>query len=120
MKFTYIRYWGAFTNDDNSYIGPGYSGHPDVLNNLTAQDRVGYGPIPAGEYTITEIRADDPHTGRISCLLEPAPENKMYGRSGFRIHGDNPEGNHTASDGCIISPHLVRIQFKVGDVITVV
>jgi hypothetical protein len=29
----------------------------------------------------------------------------MFGRSGFRIHGDNASANHTASDGCIIAGH---------------
>jgi hypothetical protein len=34
----------------------------------------------------------------------------MFGRSGFLIHGDNAEMNHTASDGCIILSHDIREQ----------
>jgi hypothetical protein len=34
--------------------------------------------------------------------LTPDPSNEMFGRSAFFIHGDNPQLNHTASDGCII------------------
>lgn len=120
MKYTYNRYWGAFYNPDGSYHGPGYSGHPEYLNNPAFSNKVGQGPIPAGFYTITEIIADDPHTGILSCVLQPDSTNKMYGRSGFRIHGDNPAGNHSASDGCIITPHDVRTDFVVGDEVQVI
>jgi Protein of unknown function (DUF2778) len=120
MKYTYNRYWGAFYNPDNSYYGPGYSGQPGFMNDPSNESIIGRGPLPAGLYTITQIISDDPHTGILSCVLEPASTNKMYGRSGFRIHGDNQKNNHSASDGCIITPHDVREKFVVGDQIEVV
>ncbi len=32
----------------------------------------------------------------------------MFGRFAFRIHGDNAQMNHTASDGCIIAALPIR------------
>ena len=40
--------------------------------------------------------------------LDPFPSNDMYGRSGFYIHGDNPRGDKSASEGCIILARPIR------------
>jgi hypothetical protein len=48
------------------------------------------------------------HTGEYSMPLTPDLANAMYGRSGFRCHGDNPERNESASEGCIVLPYLGR------------
>jgi len=40
--------------------------------------------------------------------LDPVAPFTAYGRTLLRIHGDNFEGNQTASDGCIILPRFVR------------
>ena len=53
---------------------------------------------------------DSPRTGVRTIILEPDPANRMFGRSGFRIHGDNAHANRTASDGCIIAGHAVDRQ----------
>ena len=50
---------------------------------------------------------DSPHTGLATIILEPDPANQMFGRSGFRIHGDTSEADQTASDGCIIAGHAL-------------
>jgi hypothetical protein len=42
--------------------------------------------------------------------LEPDPTNEMFGRGDFLIHGDNSEGNFSASEGCIILAHDVRVK----------
>jgi hypothetical protein len=68
------------------------------------QDQQDVGPLPQGRY-MTALVADSPRTGLATIILDPDPANQMFGRSGFRIHGDNAAANHTASDGCIIAGH---------------
>ncbi len=86
----------------------GYSGNGADINNPTAEGEEGHGPIPAGGYTMGPWFDDTGGKGPIVTRLIPDPENVMDGRSGFMIHGDNIQMNHTASDGCIILPHFAR------------
>ena len=51
-----------------------------------------------------------PRTGQATIILDPDPVNQMFGRAGFRIHGDNGAANRTASDGCIIAGHTLDRQ----------
>jgi Protein of unknown function (DUF2778) len=88
-------------------VGQGYSGHGEGLNNLALCNDLGVGPLPTGTYSIGPP-ADNPHVGLFAMRLTPDPSNEMFGRSGFFIHGDNPQLNHTASDGCIILANPIR------------
>jgi hypothetical protein len=81
-----------------------YAGHGAGINNPLMQNQHDIGPLPQGLYGMTAL-IDSPHTGVATIILEPDPANTMFGRSGFRIHGDNPAANRTASDGCIIAGH---------------
>ncbi len=81
-----------------------YAGHGSGVNNPAMQDQHDIGPLPQGRYTMSAL-IDSPHTGLATIILDPDPANQMFGRSGFRIHGDNAAANHTASDGCIIAGH---------------
>ena len=72
---------------------------------------VDHGPLPVGIYTMGPWYDDKPgptSKGPIVTRLTPSPENEMYGRSGFMIHGDNDAMNHTASDGCLVAGHGYR------------
>ena len=121
-KYFYWRYWGIFISKDprvsaimpiqNPIIGIGYSGHGAVLNEPTYDDEIAIGCLPAGLYTITST---DNEKGPLTHHLTPDPQNNMKSRSGFLNHGDNTAANHTASDGCIVSPYWTRSIFKVGD-----
>ena len=82
----------------------GYAGHGAGVNNPAVQNQHDVGPLPQGRYTMTAL-FDSPHTGLATIVLDPDSGNQMFGRSGFRIHGDNAAANHTASDGCIIAGH---------------
>jgi len=82
----------------------GYAGHGPGLNDPAFQNQHDIGPLPQGRYTMTAL-IDSPHTGLATIILDPDPANHMFGRSGFRIHGDNGAANQTASDGCIIAGH---------------
>lgn len=94
-----------------------YSGHGAGLGNPRLESLHGIGPIPAGRWRIAHWY-DHPHLG--PCVAELIPSyDSLHGglawtfdRSAFRIHGDNPHLNHTASDGCIIVPHSPREQLR--------
>ena len=127
MKCYYNRYWGSFTKanpfvESTDYsaelIGYGYSGQPTFLNDIHKENLQNIGPLPAGMYTITDVY-DDPKRGDHTCTLTPMPGTKLYGRSGFLIHGDTATESHDASDGCIVAPLWMRQLFKIGDVLEV-
>jgi hypothetical protein len=82
-----------------------YAGHGAGLNNPALQDQHDVGPLPQGRYKMTALVVNSPHTGFATIILDPDAANQMFGRSGFRIHGDNAAANQTASDGCIIAGH---------------
>lgn len=79
-----------------------YCGHGTGLNNPEMERVSCVGPLPAGLYNMLSI-VDSPHTGKATIILEQS-SGLSYGRSGFRIHGDNGKGDFSASEGCIIKP----------------
>lgn len=98
---------GELLNQNDIHVGTGYAGHGEGLNNPAMTGTPDVGPLPPGTYHIGP-HEDNPHVGRFAMRLTPDAKNKMFGRSGFFIHGDNPKLNHSASDGCIILPRSVR------------
>ena len=100
---------------DGLFMGRGYSGHapngrgvaPDGINNPALESDHDVGPIPRGYYVIGNF-FDDPEKGPVVAHLNPYLETNTFGRSGFMLHGDNPNGNETASLGCIIMGHSIR------------
>ena len=107
MSWTFQISSGAFLNLNNIEVAKGYAGHGQGLNNPAMCNVPDVGPLPPGKYKIGS-HEDNPHVGKFAMRLTPDPGNDMYGRAGFFIHGDNPQMNHTASDGCIILPLPVR------------
>lgn len=107
--WTYSQSTGEFSHD-GQFEGTGYSGTGIGRNRPSAQQIEGVGPIPQGLYTIGQPY-DDPHLGPCVMHLDPAPGTNDFGRSLFRMHGNNKAND--ASHGCIIlSPsirHLVAI-----------
>ena len=101
--YTYRQSTGMLLRD-GVLVLTGYAGHGAGINNPTLQDQHDVGPLPQGSYSMTAL-IDSPHTGLATIILDPNPANQMFGRSGFRIHGDNNSADHTASDGCIIAGH---------------
>lgn len=88
-----------------------YSGHGPGLNNPAMQSAHGIGPLPVGLWRITAW-VDHPVVGAMVSHLLPISVAKLYGRDGFFIHGDNKSANHTASDGCIIMDHTLRLAVR--------
>lgn len=97
---------GELTAPDGLFEGTGYSGKEGLWrNNPATVDVVAHGPIPPGEYNIGPAHAS-PNTGPMTMDLDPLPGTNVFGRSLFRIHGDNK--NHDASHGCVILGPTIR------------
>lgn len=113
MPWSYSQSSGALSHDD-VFVGTGYSGKGEGLDNPDLQNVPDVRPIPEGTYTIGPAFTH-PGKGPVVMALEPDPSNQMFGRSGFLIHGDNFKMNHTASDGCIILSRPIREQIDGSD-----
>jgi hypothetical protein len=98
---------------DGKYIATGYAGGGPGKNIPEAQANHSVGPLPRGRYT---IGAPEEGHGGYTLRLHPHPENQMFGRSGFLIHGDKISTPGTASQGCIILPRAIRMMiWESGD-----
>ena len=109
--WTYQISTGKILDPSSQLLGIGYSGNGASLNNPLDTRIADHGPLPVGIYTMGPWYDDKPgptSKGPIVTRLTPSPENEMYGRSGFMIHGDNDAMNHTASDGCLVAGHGYR------------
>lgn len=87
------------------FEGTGYSGHGLGRNNPEAQELPNTGPIPQGRYQIGSAY-EHPHLGPCVMNLDPINGTNTFGRSAFRIHGDN--ARHDASQGCVILGPSIR------------
>ncbi len=106
--WTYSQSSGTLTAPDGSVVGHGYSGRGGGLNNPQAENEPDIGPIPQGQWNIGPFFDDPGGKGPIVAHVTPSPQTEAFGRSGFMIHGDNSEANHTASEGCIILARPLR------------
>jgi hypothetical protein len=106
--WTYLQSSGDLWHGDPEPVCSGYSGHDAGKNNPDMQDVHDVGPIPQGKYTITGPPFDSPGHGPFVMRLVPDPQNEMFGRSGFLMHGDSIEHPGAASEGCIIMPRAIR------------
>lgn len=92
----------------STYLGTGWSGREEGYNNSSMQDKHDIGPIPKGLYHMSPP-ATDPKLGPYAIRLTPDSGNKMFGRSGFFIHGASIAHPSESSHGCIILPYSLRI-----------
>jgi hypothetical protein len=107
MTWTYSQRTGMLKHNGSS-ITQGYSGFGAGKDKPEMEKVRNIGPIPKGKYTMIELIPHHPHTGSYSIRLLPDSNNKMYGRSGFLIHGDSIKNPGTASNGCIILKLVYR------------
>jgi hypothetical protein len=96
---------GALIREEK-VVAFGYSGNGEGKNNPLMQAAVAVGPIPEGEWSITEMIAHYGTHGPFVLRLEP--KGDALGRAGFLIHGDSISNPGTASLGCIILPRTIR------------
>jgi hypothetical protein len=105
--WTYRINDGTMTRDGLSFVGYSGAGHDraEGRNNPDMQHEIGVGPIPVGTYEIGM-----PHysaqTGPYTMNLDPLPGTNTFGRTLFRIHGNNAQND--ASHGCVILPPNAR------------
>lgn len=104
MTWTYSQSTGDLMLDGD-FQTRGYSGTGHGRNNPDMQDVQGVGPIPQGTYQIGQAY-DHPHLGLCVMNLEPRSGTNTFGRSLFRIHGNNAEND--ASHGCIVIEPATR------------
>lgn len=105
MTWTYRQSTGELLQDD-TFEGTGYSGTGEGHNNPDMQDVHDVGPLPTGTYKIGAAYDDIGALGPCVMALEPSEDMETFGRSAFRIHGDNVQ--HDASHGCIILGPAIR------------
>jgi hypothetical protein len=112
MSWFYDQSSGELRHN-GEFEGTGYSGTGNGRNNPSAQDLPNTGPIPQGKYHIGPAYAH-PHLGPCVMNLDPIEGTNTFGRSLFRIHGDN--ARHDASEGCIIlGPSIRKLIAASGD-----
>ena len=107
---------GMIKAPSGAFLGTGYSGNGQGLNNPAMENVHNIGPIPRGAYYIGDFFDDDGGKGPTVCDLVPCSETETFGRCGFMIHGDNKKANHTASEGCIVAPRFIRDAMKLSPV----
>jgi len=88
-------------------IAKGYAGAPGVINDHPAQEMHNKGPLPCGLY-LMQAAIWHLHLGPDAIPLTPHPENRMFGRSEFYIHGDNHASPGNGSTGCVCLPGATR------------
>lgn len=108
--WTYDQGSGQLSRDGEP-IAKGYAGHGEGKNNPAMEQVANTGPIPRGNHTIGPPRNTKDHGPHV-LPLTPHQDNRMFGRSGFLIHGDSKKAPGTASHGCIILGPLVRKQIS--------
>lgn len=97
---------GRFWARDGSRLCLGYSGCSEGRNNPNLESRHDLGPIPRGYYHIGPAY-HHPVLGPLTMNLTPDVLTDTFGRSLFRIHGNNAEND--ASHGCIILNKQTRL-----------
>lgn len=105
--WTYAISTGVMRRGDAMFQGYSGAGH-SLLEGRNNPSMIGIpnrGPIPFGSFKIG-APYDSPQTGPYTMPLYPDPNDDMYGRSEFRIHGNNAAND--ASHGCIILPPDAR------------
>jgi len=100
----------AYHSKDRDFvIGIGWAGNGDGKNRPEYQSAKSTGPLPRGWYHIGAPE-NHPTVGPFALRLTPYPENEMFGRDGFLIHGaaKDPQKYGQESRGCIVAPRVVR------------
>lgn len=116
MKLTtYQSTGGWFTEDGNILLDEnsnpvvGWSGKGEGKNNPAMQDVHEVGPLPCGTYRICPWEEEHDHLGHLVAFLKPYPDNEMFGRDAFFIHGPSATHYGQESKGCCVVPHIGRV-----------
>lgn len=118
MTWEYSQSTGELKHNGGIFAH-GYSGRGEGKNNPQSENVEDVGPIPKGYY---RINGYNNHKGPLTVILEPIAGTNTYGRSAFRIHGDNSATMGNSSKGCIVinGAHLRQNILNSGDTVLVV
>lgn len=112
LEIVYGQATGAIAirgdEDVPTVIARGYSGASGHVNRPESEALKSRGPIPRGLWMLDAPVRDHPKLGPCVIPLEAAEGTETFGRSLFRIHGDNARGDFTASEGCIVASRQTR------------
>jgi hypothetical protein len=102
--------WEVMEDGSTQLLGTGWAGNNEGKNNPAMQDVHDVGPLPRGLYYIGPPLRES-YLGPYAMPLSPHPNNQMFGRDGFYIHGAamDPEKRGQESRGCIVQMHDVRV-----------
>lgn len=99
--------WAKNKSEQYSLItARAYAGKDAGKNNPHLEAVKNIGPIPRGEWIISDCQAH-PRLGPLALRLWPCGHT-AHGRTEFFIHGDSVSRPGEASDGCIILPRGIR------------
>lgn len=105
----YVQGTGRFEDAAGNLVGFGEAGQGAGRNNPDMQNVHNIGPLPCGFYKILEPY-HHPKLGVLTFNLEPFPENEMFGRADFRIHGY--AAVEPSSEGCICQHKDARLRIE--------
>lgn len=105
LKF--VQGTGRLEDSRGELIGFGFAGQREGYNNPDKQNVPDIGPLPRGFYKIG-APYHHPHLGPLTMDLTPFPENQMFGRSLFRIHGRSAINPELSSKGCVCQDRPAR------------
>lgn len=108
MTWFYSQSTGELLQD-GAFKGTGYSGTGAGRNDPEMQNVPDVGPLPQGDYDIGP-EYEDAHLGPCVMALTPREGTNTFGRSLFRIHGDNARND--ASHGCVILGPSIRYEIS--------
>jgi hypothetical protein len=116
MPWWYAQRTGVLIDPNGKAIATGYSGRGFGRNNPAMEHKQGEGPIPCATYRIGKPYDSD----KVGPYALPLTTTEaIYGRSDFRIHGNNAAND--ASRGCVIVPLNIRRKiWESGDRVFVV
>lgn len=106
--WSYAISTGQLVDALGEVVGHGYSGFGLRKNNPGSTAIPDHGPIPEGLWKIGTPYTD-PHKGPVVMALTPDETTETFGRSAFLIHGDSINTPGSASHGCVVLPHDVRV-----------
>ena len=93
-----------------------YSGNGQGLNNPAMDDIPNVGPLPGGVVYDMGTGVNNRGTGPQSIPLTPSADSNQFPTTrdsgSFLMHGDNPQMNNTASEGCVICSRETRNQIN--------
>lgn len=92
----------------------GYAGAFGYSNKPQFQNLKYKGPLPCGLYSMGPA-IDHSKLGPVAIPLQPSPENEMFDRGDFYIHGDNVINPGHGSDGCICAPRFARERLNASE-----